>query len=231
MSDSARAIRKLENIMEKLRSPDGCPWDATQTPETLKPYLLEETYEVLEAIDEGVPCAIQEELGDLLLQIVFITQIFKEQNAFTLEDVANTISEKLIRRHPHVFDPQTDIRHSDLNKQWDLIKKEERKIKKTDHSIFAGIPPMLPALTRARKVLERATRESHQDNKLPPPLNKMGNLLAEAGNSFNSMSQSVLEDYLGEILLNITEICVWAKVDPEDVLRKRTNIYIESFFK
>ena len=86
--------------------------------------------------------------------------------------------------------------YGDLNKQWDLIKKEERKIKKTDHSIFAGIPPMLPALTRARKVLERATRESHQD----PPLNKMGNLLAEAGNSFNSMSQSVLEDYLGEIL-------------------------------
>lgn len=151
----ANAITRLTQTMKTLRSPKGCPWDADQTPESLKPYLIEEAYEVIDAIDNGNTAHICEELGDLLLQIVFHSQIFNERGAFDLADVADSISEKLVRRHPHVFETEHRMVHADHNEQWEWIKKEEKKAKGEEITLFGDIPRALPALKRTEKFIEK----------------------------------------------------------------------------
>jgi len=120
---AATELIKLIEIMETLRSPEGCPWDREQTPDSLKSYLLEETYELLDALDNGLPADICGELGDLLLQIVFLTELYREQRLFDITSVAVAINEKMIRRHPHVFGQKKSENHS---KQWEQIKRQER---------------------------------------------------------------------------------------------------------
>ncbi len=158
------AFERLCQIMKRLRSPGGCPWDAKQTPESLKPYILEETYELIEAIDLKNKTKICEELGDLLLQVVFQATIFSEQGDFTPADVANGIADKLVRRHPHVFANRTFRSEDDLHRQWDAIKKEESREEPT--SVYDRIPRPLPALARAQKLIKRAAREG---DRLPNP--------------------------------------------------------------
>lgn len=156
----AHSLARLHDIMKTLRSPGGCPWDALQTTTSLRPYLLEETYELLEALDLGRPGLIRDELGDLLLQIVFHAEIFAEQDIFDLADVADAISDKLERRHPHVFGdaPTTDL--DSLNRQWDRIKASENNGRQDPDSPFNGIPRQLPALARAAKYIERGRRNN-----------------------------------------------------------------------
>ena len=144
---------KLVQVMKRLRGKKGCPWDHEQDHESLRPYLLEETYEVLEAIDKQDDEEMSEELGDLLLQIVFHAQIAAERGKFTIDDVARKIVEKLERRHPHVFG-KTKVSGSDeVLQNWEEIKKDEGKV-----SVLAGVPDHLPALLRARRVQEKAKR-------------------------------------------------------------------------
>ena len=153
-----RSIYRLYSLMQTLRGPEGCPWDAVQTNATLKPYLLEEVYELLEALDGGDPDHIREELGDLLLQIVFHAQIFEEQGLFDLADVAEAISNKLERRHPHVFADSRETEIAALNRQWDRIKAAEKGHRNRAGTLLEGLPVALPALARAAKYLERAGR-------------------------------------------------------------------------
>ncbi len=154
----SRSMGRLHGIMQTLRGPQGCPWDALQTTHSLKPYLLEETYELLEALDDNDPSQIRDELGDLLLQIVFHAQIFAEQALFDLADVADAISDKLERRHPHVFGDLTETEIPALNRQWDRIKAGEKGSRSRSASPLDGIPATLPALARAAKFLERTSR-------------------------------------------------------------------------
>lgn len=154
-----RSVCRLHTIMKTLRGPDGCPWDALQTTASLKPYLLEEVYELLEALDGGNPDQIRDELGDVLLQIVFHAQIFAEQARFDLADVAEAISDKLERRHPHVFGDIAESEIPALNRQWDRIKAAEKGEPAAGKSTLEGIPVALPALARAAKYLERVSRE------------------------------------------------------------------------
>ena len=156
----ARSLDRLHSIMKVLRSPGGCPWDALQTTGSLRPYLLEETYELLEAMDSSDPQQIRDELGDLLLQIVFHAQIFAEQDIFDLADVAEAISDKLERRHPHVFGEVSETDLEALNRQWDRIKAGEKPGRAAGSSPFAGIPNQLPALARAAKFIERGRRRN-----------------------------------------------------------------------
>ncbi len=146
------AFQKLVHIVEKLRGPQGCPWDKEQTHESMKPYLLEETYEVIESIQKQDPEKLKEELGDLLLQIIFHARLAEEKGEFTLKDVIDHISEKLIRRHPHVFGTAHIKTSEEQKKHWEKLKKEEGKT-----SVLEGVPKTAPALFRAFRVQQKAS--------------------------------------------------------------------------
>ena len=147
-------LKRLENIMTRLRSPQGCPWDRRQTHRSLKPYLLEEAHETLEAIDSGNPDHLCEELGDLLLQVVFHAQLAKEKGRFNLQNVAKTIGDKLIRRHPHVFG-KSSRKISDIHQKWEELKRQEKPERK---SALDGLPLSLPALLRAQRMHEKIAK-------------------------------------------------------------------------
>ncbi|HLA61241.1 MAG TPA: MazG family protein, partial [Nitrospiraceae bacterium] len=155
-------FHKLVNLMAALRAPDGCPWDRKQTHESLKPYLLEETYEVLEVLDRQNRAKLPEELGDVLLQVLFHSQIASEAGSFTIEDVLEQLGDKLIRRHPHVFgngaaDP-TPTNADQVVARWEEIKRTERQASGRPDSVLDGVPQTLPALLRAYQLQARASR-------------------------------------------------------------------------
>jgi tetrapyrrole methylase family protein/MazG family protein len=148
-------LKRLENLMAQLRSKSGCPWDKRQTHKSLKPYLLEEAHETLEAIDSGKAELLKEELGDLLLQVVFHSQLEKEKGRFNLQDVAKTIGDKLVRRHPHVFG-KSSRRIADINRKWEELKRQEKPERK---SALDGLPKSLPALLRAQRMHEKISKQ------------------------------------------------------------------------
>lgn len=205
-NNQAPAILDLLKVMSRLRAPDGCPWDRQQTPASLAPYILEEAAEVVDAIEAGDEQAIREEAGDLLLQVVFIAQIFQERGSFDFSDVARSISEKLRRRHPHVFaDSDRRLSQSELDRQWEAIKNQE-KIRSDEKSTPLGhIPVHLPALQRAQKVLDRVHK-----NGLPEiPLSGSEPLQPD----------QLSESALGESLFNLAIQAQNAGVDAEQALR------------
>ncbi len=154
MSEEMKGFDRLVEIMRELRAPGGCPWDAEQTHESLKRYLLEECYEVIEAIDAKDPAHLKEELGDLMLQPIFHAAIAEERGEFTMEDVLDAINEKLVRRHPHVFGDQIVKSADEQVANWERIKKAEKGEERK--SALSGVPPHLPALMKAHKITEKA---------------------------------------------------------------------------
>jgi len=214
-------IRELIDIMEQLRGPEGCPWDARQTPETLKPYLIEETYELLEAIDQGEPTAICEELGDLLLQVVFHATIFKERGTFSLADVANGIATKMRRRHPHVFETATCASEEELHRQWDTIKLQEKGKENDPPSILAGIPTSLPPSQRVHKVIDRTTRAGM----IWPEVAQCGkrasqhlSTIVNSSNKTNSKSSASHEEEFGQLLFVLHLLAKQMQIDPDRAL-------------
>lgn len=152
-------LSRLEKLMTRLRSKDGCPWDKRQTHQSLKPYLLEEAHEVLEAIDSRDPGLLREELGDLLLQVVFHAQLAKEKGDFDLQGVAKAIGDKLVRRHPHVFGKGASRRIADINRKWEELKRREKPERK---SALDGLPQSLPALLRAQRMHEKIGKQGNR---------------------------------------------------------------------
>ena len=153
----SKRFNNLLKIMSRLRGKKGCPWDKEQTTESLKPFLIEEAYEVIEAIDEKSPEKMKEELGDLLLQVVFHAQLAKEKKEFDMEDILETLEEKLIRRHPHVFGDASYEDAKEVLVQWEKIKKEEKANSKRE-SMLDSVPKELPALLRAHRLQDKASR-------------------------------------------------------------------------
>lgn len=207
---------RLISIMETLRSPEGCPWDKKQSASNLKPYLLEETYELMEAIDTGDIDDIRDELGDLLLQIVFMAQIYAESNLFDIADVAETISNKLVRRHPHVF---ADADKSDHARQWEKIKSQERAERGKNNTLSDRIPKSLPALKQATKVVRKTTTQS-VDNLVEKASVELSFLKQKIKNK--NLSESVIENSLGDLLYTLVEITTSMRLDAEDILRRKT---------
>lgn len=228
---------KLVGLLEKLRSPDGCPWDREQTHESLKPNLLEETYEVLEAIDLAEPARLREELGDLLLQIIFHAQIEAETGRFTIEDVLQRLSEKLIRRHPHVFgDMSADEKPrtaADVLAQWEVLKQNERKEGKKSGSILDGVAASLPALLRALQVHERASRVGFDWPDVGGVIDKVEEECRELREAWqqgtNAPDQARVEEEFGDLLFILVNLARFLRVNPEDALRKATARFIRRF--
>ena len=210
MSDPRRDFSDLVAIMHRLRAPGGCPWDAEQTHESLRPYLLEEAYEVLEALDHGSDDELRDELGDVLLQVVFHSELASERGAFGIRDVVENISAKLVRRHPHVFADTEVSSAKEVERNWAAIKKEERK-GQVDRKASAidGIPRALPALTRAHRIGEKASAVGFDWNTAIDVRRKVDEELAEADAAAAAGDAEAFTEEIGDLLFAVTS---WARL-------------------
>jgi MazG family protein len=229
MPTPSEAIERLLAIMARLRAPDGCPWDREQTLASLRPYLLEETYEVLEAIDDGDPREHCEELGDLLLQIVFQAQLAKEAGQFAFEDVAEAISKKLVSRHPHVFG-DADVKDADgVLRQWAALKKKEKQAKGKGRSVLEGVPRELPALARAERLTEKASRIGFDWPDAAGARAKVTEELAELDAAVAAGDRAHVEHELGDLLFAVVNLARKLALPPEEALRGAIGRFIERF--
>ncbi len=215
---------KLVEVMEKLRGENGCPWDKKQTHKSLKPYLIEEVYEVINAIDREDYEELKEELGDLLLQVVFHAQLAKEEGKFTIDDVANGIVEKLIRRHPHVFGDVKVSGSEEVLKNWEKIKKEEGK-----KSIFDGVPEGLPALLKARRVQEKAKRVGFDWDSIDGTLDKVEEEVRELKEAVVNKDKEKISEEFGDLLFSLVNVSRFLGIDAEDSLRLTVNKFMDRF--
>lgn len=218
---------KLVDIMNRLRGEGGCPWDRKQTRDSLKPFLIEEAYELLEAIEEKDPDKIKEELGDLLYQILFHSQISKEDKEFDIEDVLTASSEKMVRRHPHVFGDTKAENAEEVLRQWETIKKAEKG--EDRKSILDGIPPHLPALLRAHQLQARAARVGFDWKHADQVFSKVKEEMGEFEEAFRAKDQKNMEDELGDLLFALVNIGRFIEVNPEDALRKTISRFMSRF--
>ena len=241
MTTPGERFNELVSIMAQLRSPEGCPWDREQTLSSLRPYLLEETYEALEALDNGDTAALCEELGDLLLEVVFLSRIAEESGSFSVADAIDAIVQKLIRRHPHVFglDAKLSTPH-EVRGKWEEMKASERSHASTPTTILSGVPKTLPSLLRAYEYgaraaavgfdwvrpgdvvdkIEEEVRELREAVNLTDP----GNL----GNPGNQGNESI-EEELGDLLFAIANLSRKLGVEPEAALRRANDKFLARF--
>jgi tetrapyrrole methylase family protein/MazG family protein len=223
-------FQKLVDIMARLRGPGGCPWDREQTFDTIKPYLLEETYEVMDAIDARDWGELTGELGDLLVQSVFFSQMAAEQNLFSIEDALDAINQKLIRRHPHIFGEQTAETAGDVLRIWGKVKAEEKKQKgETVAGLLDAVPRALPALVEAQQLTTRAAHVGFDWDNAAQVLEKLHEELAEFDAAQRGASQAEMEGELGDLLFVLVNLARFAKVDPEQALRKTNAKFRERF--
>jgi MazG family protein len=215
-------FEKLVAIMARLRSPEGCPWDRDQDFDTIKPYTLEETYEVLDAIDARDWPHLAEELGDLTLQVVFYAQMAEEAGYFRVEDALDAINEKLIRRHPHIFGDARANTAEDVKKRWDEIKAEEKKAKKADTQdlLLDSVPRSLPALMEASQISSKAARAGFDWDTPEAVLAKLEEELHELSEARRGASQKEIEGEIGDLFFVLVNLARFMKVDPEQALRK-----------
>jgi MazG family protein len=219
--------------MARLRSPEGCPWDREQTFDTIKPYLLEETYEVMDAIDARDWDGLADELGDLLLQVVFFSQMAKEAGHFDVTDAIQAINSKLIRRHPHVF-ADGDAKTSDeVLRKWDEIKAGEKAASANASAkpkgLLAGVPRSVPALMEARQISSRAANAGFDWSNVEQVLEKLNEELAELDGARKTGSPEELQDEIGDLLFVIVNIARFLKVDPEQALRGTNSKFRQRF--
>ena len=243
-NNMTQLFHDLVDVVAKLRSPGGCPWDIKQTHESLKPFLLEEAYEVLEALDTHNPQHLREELGDLLLQILLHAHIESEKQAFTIHDVITDLTQKLIRRHPHVFSAASDeapkLDSEQVVTQWEAIKRAERSTE--SDSILAGVPASLPSLLRAHQIQKRAARVGFDWETPEQVFEKLDEELeelqaaapcvpipdAEPSVQEPEMNAAV-EHELGDVLFTIVNVARFLRINPEEALRKANNRFTARF--
>lgn len=218
------AFDELVGVMARLRGKDGCPWDREQSHESLKPYIIEETYEVLDAIDRKDDDELREELGDVLLQIVFHAQIAAEQSRFTMDDVAAAIVEKLKRRHPHVFGSVEVEDSREVLRNWEEIKKEEGK-----DSVLDGVPDGLPALLKAQRVQEKVRRVGFDWESIGGTFDKVREEIGELEKAVKDGEQAGIEDEFGDILFSLVNVARFLDINAEESLRQTTKKFSHRF--
>lgn len=218
---AGRQFERLIEIMSRLRGPDGCPWDRDQNFDTIKPYTLEETYEVLDAIDRRDWSGLSEELGDFMLQAVFYAQMAREQDLFTIEDSLQAINRKLIRRHPHVFGTGDARTPGEVKKRWDEIKQEEKRHRgEPVANMLDAVPRAMPALVEAQQLAGKAASVGFDWDNVDRVLDKMREELGELSRARESGVAHQIEDELGDLLFVLVNVARFLKVDPEQALRK-----------
>ena len=218
-------FKRLIEIMARLRQPDGCPWDKAQDHESLKPYLVEETYEVLDAIDNGIPDKLAEELGDLLLHIVFHAQLADERGEFNIEDVCRTIADKLIKRHPHVFENQVEMTTSEVIDRWEIIKQDNNK----DYSVLEGVPKSLPALLKAYRIQEKVGRLGFDWKEAKEVVAKIKEEVAEFEEAFRENNNRAMNHELGDLLFSLVNLSRHLGLRAEEALNDTNTKFIKRF--
>ena len=228
MSETLNSLSKLIKITDTLMGEDGCPWDKVQTRESLKPYLVEETYEVLDALDANDPEKIKDELGDLLYQILFHSKISSLKGEFDFRDVIDNLSEKMVRRHPHVFKEGELNTPDQVVKQWEEIKRNEKN-QANQKSILDNIPKNLPSLLRAQKLQKKAAKEGFDWDQISDVFDKLDEEIAEFKEAVLKKKSADIQNEIGDIIFVITNIAKCYKIDAEEALRSTNNKFIKRF--
>jgi tetrapyrrole methylase family protein/MazG family protein len=211
-------FERLLEIMQRLRGPDGCPWDREQTPTSLKAYLIEEAYEVLEAIEADDAGALREELGDLLLQVVFHAQIAAERRQFAMADVLAALVDKMLGRHPHVFGDARVRTAGEALAQWEAIKQQEAHDAGRQRSVIAGVPRALPSLLRAQRIQGKAARVNFDWPDARAAWAKVEEEVREAADALASGDRARLRDELGDVLFSLVNVARLSSLDAEEAL-------------
>lgn len=224
-------IQDFVRLIAKLRDPNGgCPWDLKQNYRSMIPCLLEESYEVIEAIEQNNPQDLKEELGDLLLQVVFFSQLAAEEQKFTFDDVVNNVAEKIIRRHPHVFGEKSAGNEQEALQNWNAMKAEENK-DKGHTSVLDNIPHAFPALMRAEKLQKRCAKVGFDWQNIEPVIAKIEEELSELKQEINRphLVQAQVEEELGDLLFAVVNLSRHLKCQPEESLRKANHKFERRF--
>jgi tetrapyrrole methylase family protein/MazG family protein len=223
-------FQKLIDIMTRLRGEGGCPWDREQTFDSIKPYTLEETYEVLDAIDKRDWRGLEEELGDFLLQAVFYAQMAREQGLFDIAGSLDAINAKLVRRHPHVFGDESAETAGDVKRIWGEVKAAEKKEKgQEETTLLGGVPRALPALVEAQQIASRAAGVGFDWENADQVIEKLDEELAEFAQARRGGNHAELEDEIGDMLFVLVNLARFVKVDPEQALRRTSAKFRERF--
>ena len=222
-----KRFEELVALMMKLRAPGGCPWDREQTLETLRPFVIEEAYEVVEAIDSGNRDSLREELGDLLLQSVFIAEVAREEGTFDIGDVIGSIHHKLVRRHPHVFADFVAKDADAVLSNWEKLKSREREAK--DQGVLSGVPVSLPALLKAHRLTEKAARVGFDWEKTSEIFDKIEEEVTELREAVERGERSHIEDELGDLLFALVNIARRMGIDSENALQQTNRKFTRRF--
>jgi len=229
MKEISDKFSRLVQIISRLRQPDGCPWDRKQTVASFRPYLIEELHELLEAIDLDDRQMIKEETGDLLFQIIFLNNLYEEQQSFTLSEVLDSITEKMIRRHPHVFGDTVIDSGKELRSNWNRIKKNEKIEKGQKTGSLFSYPRSLPALMRAQRVSVRAVSSGFEWPDLDAVLTKLEEEIAELHEALNQKDRAGIEEEIGDLLFTLVNVARKANLDAEATLQKATDKFTNRF--
>jgi len=222
-----RSFDELVALMTTLRGPNGCPWDRKQSLESLKPFIVEESYEVVDAIDKNDRSALAEELGDFLLQAVFVAEVTREEGSFDIGDAITAIYNKLVRRHPHVFG---DVEAKDAEQvlvNWEKLKNEERKAE--DKSVLAGVPQALPALLKAARLTEKAARVGFDWRRAEDVFAKIDEEIRELHEAIDGRNPQDIHDEIGDLLFSIANIARKLDVNAEEALQSANRKFMRRF--
>lgn len=220
-------LEDLVELMATLRSEPGCPWDRKQTKDSIKPYIIEEAYEVVEAVDERSPEKIREELGDLLFEIIFYAQLLKEEDGIDIYDIIETVHTKMIRRHPHVFGEVKVNNAEEVLVNWEQIKKEEKKAERK--SVLDGVPKHLPSLLRAHRIQSKASHVGFEWENFHQVLEKLDEEFSELRQAYKHENLEEIEDEFGDLLFVLVSIARFLHVNPDDALRKAITKFTARF--
>lgn len=224
------SFESLVQVTKDLRGPDGCPWDKEQTHKSLTPYAIEEVHEMVEAIESGADAHVCEELGDVLFQVVLHAAIAEERNAFNISDVIESINGKIVRRHPHVFSDTKVTGTDEVLKNWEEIKKQEKKNKSAQDDFF-NIPASLPSLQRAHKIGEKTKKYKFDWNKPEQVLAQLKSEITELEEAIQKKNQQNIQHELGDVLFSTAQLARHLNTEPESDLREANRRFIKRFEK
>ena len=230
MTQSPGALfERLLDIMRRLRGPSGCPWDREQTPTSLKPYLIEEAYEVIEAIESGDVDGLREELGDVLFQVVFHAQVAAERGEFTMREILAALADKMVSRHPHVFGDVNVENPQQALAQWEAIKQREAETRGRRRSVIDGVPRALPALVRAQRIQSKAARVNFDWPNAGAAWAKVEEEVREASAALSAGNPERFREELGDLMFSLVNVARLSGLDAEDVLQRAIEKFRRRF--